>query len=45
MRWMTRLWGAVAENREWLPALGLLPIRTGLVVTLRFLGGDQCTTG
>jgi len=43
MRWLTRLWCAVAEDREWwLPALGLLLVGSGLVVTLvRFLGGDR----
>jgi hypothetical protein len=43
MRWLTRLWDAFAEDRElWLPALGLLLIGSGLVVTLvRFLGGDR----
>jgi hypothetical protein len=43
MRWLTRLCCAFAEDREWwLPALGLLLIGSGLVVTLvRFLGGDR----
>lgn len=41
MRWLTRLWDAFAEEL-WLPALGLLLIERGLVVTLvRFLGGDR----
>jgi len=43
MRWLARIWCAFAEDRElWLPALGLLLIGSGLVVTLvRMLGGGR----
>jgi phage baseplate assembly protein gpV len=43
MRWLTQLWRACAEDREWwLPALGLLLVGSGLVVSLvRFIGGGQ----